>query len=605
MDESARLARDALARGDLVAAYDAASSAIAAGDRSSAARHLQVLALARMGDTDRALKLFADHGLQASADPHERALGARLLKDKAFQPGQTHERVRALRSAHESYLSIYRASGDPFPGINAATLAFLAGDAEAARAIAAELLHAPQDRGAGDYYGAVTRAEALFLLGRMDEAANLLTSPAVIDCRDYGARAGTLRQLEMILSHAGIEAAQIDAWLAPLAPPAVAHFSGHMFAADPAAEARVRARVEEVLEAENVGFVYGALACGSDLITAEAALAKGAELHVVLPFAQEDFLDQSVRPGGDGWEARFHSCLERAASLTLASATEFFGDSEQYSHGARVAMGLARLRARHLASDMLQLAIWDGKSSAGPAGTGADVAGWRQEGGRTRIVEPGAVDRNLSRPDPRHRSDSERRLAAILFTDFAGFSTLPDSRLPAFWDGVMRRVADILDRHDAAVQCRNSWGDALYAVIASAPEAARLALDIQEALAGFDYSTLGLAGEGGMRIAVHYGPAFRTLDPITGRTTFYGSEVSRAARIEPVTPPGSVFVTEPFAAILALEGGAEFSCSYVGRIPLAKKYGAHPMYRLVRNAASAIDPAGPGGTHPHSAALTT
>ena len=48
-----------------------------------------------------------------------------------------------------------------------------------------------------------------------------------------------------------------------------------------------------------------------------------------------------------------------------------------------------------------------------------------------------------------------------------------------------------------------------------------------------------------MRIGAHYGPAYRTIDHITGRTTFYGTEVSKAARIEPVTPPGAVFVTEP------------------------------------------------------------
>ena len=105
---------------------------------------------------------------------------------------------------------------------------------------------------------------------------------------------------------------------------------------------------------------------------------------------------------------------------------------------------------------------------------------------------------------------------------------------------------------------------------------------IQDALATYDYATLGLDGSGGMRIGCHYGPAYRTVDHITDRITYYGTEVSKAARIEPVTPPGAVFVTEPFAAILALEAGRDFACRYVGRIPLAKKYGDYPMYRLTR-----------------------
>jgi len=115
------------------------------------------------------------------------------------------------------------------------------------------------------------------------------------------------------------------------------------------------------------------------------------------------------------------------------------------------------------------------------------------------------------------------------------------------------------------------------------PAAAEISLQIQDALDGFDYSALGLEGKGGrMRIGAHYGPAYRAIDHITGRLNFYGNEVSKAARIEPVTPTGAVFVTEPFAAILALEAPDRFDCRYVGRIQLAKGYGSYPMYRLTR-----------------------
>ena len=113
--------------------------------------------------------------------------------------------------------------------------------------------------------------------------------------------------------------------------------------------------------------------------------------------------------------------------------------------------------------------------------------------------------------------------------------------------------------------------------------AAEISLQIQDALDEFDYSQLGLEGKGGrMRIGAHYGPAYRAVDHITGRLSFYGNEVSKAARIEPVTPTGAVFVTEPFAAILALEAPDRFDCRYVGRIQLAKGYGSYPMYRLTR-----------------------
>src|SRR5688500_4445242 len=63
MTGAAELAKAALARGDLIAAYDSTVSAMTEGDESPALRHLQVLALARMGDTERAMELFAAFGL--------------------------------------------------------------------------------------------------------------------------------------------------------------------------------------------------------------------------------------------------------------------------------------------------------------------------------------------------------------------------------------------------------------------------------------------------------------------------------------------------------------------------------------------------------------
>ena len=89
-----------------------------------------------------------------------------------------------------------------------------------------------------------------------------------------------------------------------------------------------------------------------------------------------------------------------------------------------------------------------------------------------------------------------------------------------------------------------------------------------------------------MRIALHYGTTYSGHDPVSRRITFYGTEVSRTARIEPVTPSGSVYVTEPFAAVLEMEADHPFDCNYVGKTPLAKGYGVYPLYRLARPASA-------------------
>ena len=75
---------------------------------------------------------------------------------------------------------------------------------------------------------------------------------------------------------------------------------------------------------------------------------------------------------------------------------------------------------------------------------------------------------------------------------------------------------------------------------------------------------------------------FEGWDPVTKQPGFYGTEVTRTARIEPRTPEGEVYVTNWFAALLALDDDHTMSCQYVGHIPTAKNYGVFPMYILKR-----------------------
>jgi class 3 adenylate cyclase len=106
-------------------------------------------------------------------------------------------------------------------------------------------------------------------------------------------------------------------------------------------------------------------------------------------------------------------------------------------------------------------------------------------------------------------------------------------------------------------------------------------------MAAIDLAAEGLPDHLALRLGGHVGPVFPTQDPVLRMLAFMGSHVSRTARIEPVTPPGTVYVTEPFAAALVLHERDEFGCDYVGHIPAAKDYGSLRMYRLRRRAGAA------------------
>src|SRR5579859_5329731 len=71
--------------GNPLALYDLAQSAIEAGDPEPRFRYLQVLALAQMGDTARAEKLYDQYKLgERAQDEDALALRGRLYKDRAL-----------------------------------------------------------------------------------------------------------------------------------------------------------------------------------------------------------------------------------------------------------------------------------------------------------------------------------------------------------------------------------------------------------------------------------------------------------------------------------------------------------------------------------------
>jgi class 3 adenylate cyclase len=139
------------------------------------------------------------------------------------------------------------------------------------------------------------------------------------------------------------------------------------------------------------------------------------------------------------------------------------------------------------------------------------------------------------------------------------------------------------------VLARNSWGDAIFAVITSPSQAAEIALEIQAELNPKLLQEIGLPAEDGMRISLHYGPIFEHFDAVQGARTFYGTEVTVAARIEPRVPVGAIFTTQPFAAMIE-SGRNDYHFEYVGKMDLAKNYGVRILYRL----GTGREPDGPG-----------
>ncbi len=572
------------ARGELLLAFDTALHGLEEHPNDLRLSHRAVLNLAKAGATANAEMEFERLGLEHSDDPDVAALKARIAKDHALD-ASGEVRINLLSHAADLYENIYRRNKDYYPGVNVASLRLLAGQTEAAETIACEVLALCQSAvgNAEDvYYQPASEAEAALVLG--DTAtARLALERAANAGKDLAPRAATRRQLRMICAARGIA----DDVLDPLASPTVINFTGHMIAA-PGAQGRfpaeqemaVAKQIAERLEKYRVGFGYGPLACGGDILFAEALLARGAELHVVLPFARDEFIEISVAPAGPEWVKRFETCMQRAASITYATEDRYLVHDWVFAYGSFVAMGLAVLRARFLDADVLQMAVWDGIETEGMAGTGYDVRTWRNAGRALEVITPVPEAKPSTTNKPAVPVvGGQRELKAMLFGDVRGFSKLTESQIPAFVSHLLGAIGEVLARYGDRVLYRNTWGDGLFVVLNDAPVAAQCALELQAAMAMIDLEAYGLPDTLALRLGGHFGPVFETTDPVLHLTNYFGAHVSRTARIEPVTPPGEVYVTEQFAARLALEPNA-YACDYVGQIPAAKSYGTMRMYHL-------------------------
>jgi hypothetical protein len=497
--------------------------------------------------------------------------------------------VRGAARAAELYGAVFARTGGYYPAINAATLSLIAGDAVAARTLADRALRVVKASGEDSYWTAATEAEALLLLGRNRGAHEALERAAARHERDYGALATTRRQLRVVCETLGVDLALLK----PLTGPGVVHFCGHRIGTEgfpPEAEARVASCIARVLERDAPGYAYGALADGADILWAEALLARGAELHVVLPFADREFVEQSVASCGADWAERFARCRDAATEVRHATDDAFLGDDILFRYAGELAMGLALLRARYLDAEVRQLAVWDGKPARAAAGTAIDVATWQSGGRAVTVVSPGGetaenatyLANPLASQAAPEQAQAGRVVRAMLFGDFKWFARLTDEQAVTFATRVLGPIAAVIRRHRDDVLHANTWGDGLAVVVPDAVTAAAFALELQEVVSSIDLESEGLPSHLALRLGGHVGPVFPVYDPVLELDRFTGSHVSRTARIEPVTPAGAVYVTEAFAAALELAGNRGLACDYVGHVAAAKGYGNLRMYRLRR-----------------------
>lgn len=581
MSDILQQARELERQGALLDAYDLLRAGIERDPADVGLKHRAVLSLARVGAALQARRDYRAYGLDQVED-HEDviALGGRLLKDEALALSGE-ERANAARAAIMRYRKAFRLRRATYPAINIATLRVMLGQRKQAQCLAQWILGQVLKQPSTPYFDRATEAEALLILGDQEAADRALAAAIACDPDNLVARASSLRQLQMLSGLLGTD----SQWLERHRPPPSLHYCGHAIArnADQSDIATLRNKIFDAFRADPPGALFGALAAGSDLLIAEAALAQRAALHIVLPFAEADFIRCSVAPWGEQWVTLYEHCKSRATRFWVALPEPYLGDDQVFNLGSAYAMGFAIRQARSLQTRVSQLCLWDGKAALGVAGTARDVEAWRGTGlPQTILPFPDHLRETAPNVTPSSKLARPRSERAILFGDVAGFSRLQESQVPVFIERVMGALAQELERRGIIPDQVATWGDGLHLVFADVTTAANAALQMQECFRLLDFKGLGLPDHLALRIGGHFGPLTAMDDPFTGVPSHFGSHNTIAARIEPVALPGSIFVSEPFSAMLALSGHQQFHSDYVGITELPKRMGAMRLFAVHR-----------------------
>ena len=144
----------------------------------------------------------------------------------------------------------------------------------------------------------------------------------------------------------------------------------------------------------------------------------------------------------------------------------------------------------------------------------------------------------------------------------------------------MGEMAVILQHFDRNILGRKTQGDSLFLVFSDLQACVKCAQAIQERTLSIDWTALGMSSQLTMRISLDAGPCYSYSDPITNTQDFCGDYIVRAARLEPVTPPGNIYASETFVAMVKAYNLKDIEFEYAGQVELPKGYGRMQAFHL-------------------------
>ncbi len=582
----------ALNQGQVFQAHNLASELRLEFPENLRITQLLVIALNRLGQSQTAIKIILEKVRQGIKDSETLGLLGRTYKDLYKQTGDR----KYLKKSAESYFKGYFLNKEYYPAINAAGLFLLLNQKSKAAKIAREVID--QIGKPTDYWSTSTLGEANLILGQHEIAFDYFKQAIINNPKQFGKFQSTYAQLQFFSKAVKIP----EKILTQFPKPNLAIFSGHMIDAPdrkdprfpPEIEAQVREKLQAQIEALDIDIGFTSLASGGDILFVELLKQRNAKIKAYLPFRKEDFIDTSILFAGHGWINRFENCYN--CSPKHLTTEPYLDTPELFNHLGKVMMGECMILAEHFDTKPIFISVLAPNQRKQAGGTKELHQIWPYEDTHfnidpTQFIKEKIKVPSLTKNQPHDQPKSEaytRKISNILFADIVGFSKLAPEVIPLIVLEIFSTIKKHIKPFARQIEVLNTWGDAILICHPDVKGLTKIALSIQNLFRGSSRIS-NLPSGLNIRIALHAGPIFFALDPLTGAANAYGSSINRTARMEPVTLPGEIYASDQFAALLKLETFDIYQYQHVGIIELPKGFGRQEVYQISAAGTESLD----------------
>jgi len=473
----------------------------------------------------------------------------------------------------ETYLTNYKITGSYYTGINAATMSQILGRGKQAREIAQEVVDSIQDPD-DDYWLLATLGEAYILLKNSDLAKEYFLKSSQVGKGQFGQLNSTYNQLN-ILQHYIMVPEQL---LKLFEPPNVAVFAGHMIDHPDRRQPRfpnsiadqMKFAIANELRLNNIKIGYSSMACGSDILFAEALIEAGGEMNFVLPFKIDDFLKTSVEFAGKEWVQRFQT-LQTDHKIHYITREDYNGNDNLFQFLGKVLIGAGIMRGLSFnAKPKLMLVASESDGDEKLGGTKSIRTIWPYNDTIITInpdiyMGPAAVAGHQDKYQEvqASRTGEPGVLKSIKYILLA---TLDEDLMK---EGVLGKVNSTIDnelKQFPGPRLSGNREEGIYAIYSKASYAMEFALRLFDILSEFNLS------EEGVRVALEAVPMAKS-DAIE-------DVINTTSNLKSVAIMGMPFGTMQFATSLSAEQPEKFDYHRVGMVSDAGSNDAIEVFKI-------------------------